>query len=242
MNGPVKSVTRPHVVSSAAVGAALQRHRVMASQFPSSDGTGAATVIMSAIGLVVLAAAAGMFFLSSPQEEPAAAQAPVALEEQQPVAGAEARVPAAAERVPEPVFQTAGTDVEAAEMPPALPNAADVAAILSDHDSGGASVVAVAETVEELLALEEIQSREVEADLARTSDEITAAIQPETGPKVSAAATTWVNMRSGPSDDAEVLMVVPGGADIEAETGCNWCAVSYDGRAGYIYKSFISYR
>lgn len=214
----------------------------MASQFPSSDGTGAATVIMSAIGLVVLAAAAGMFFLSSPQEEPAAAQAPVALEEQQPVAGAEARVPAAAERVPEPVFQTAGTDVEAAEMPPALPNAADVAAILSDHDSGGASVVAVAETVEELLALEEIQSREVEADLARTSDEITAAIQPETGPKVSAAATTWVNMRSGPSDDAEVLMVVPGGADIEAETGCNWCAVSYDGRAGYIYKSFISYR
>jgi uncharacterized protein YraI len=103
-------------------------------------------------------------------------------------------------------------------------------------------VVAVAETTEELLALEAIQRREVEADLAETSTETTAAIRPDPGPRVAATATTWVNLRAGPSDDAEVLTVVPGDAEIQAEAGCNWCAVTYEGRDGYIYKNFIDYR
>jgi hypothetical protein len=110
----------------------------------------------------------------------------------------------------------------------------------SEFDADGA-VVAVAETAEEILALEEIQRREVEADLARPSMEMTAAIQAGASTKVAAKATRWVNLRSGPSDDAEVLLVVPGLASIKAESGCNWCAVTYDGREGYIYKNFISY-
>jgi uncharacterized protein YraI len=56
-----------------------------------------------------------------------------------------------------------------------------------------------------------------------------------------ARANRHVNMRAGPDDGAQVLMVVPALAEIEAEDGCGWCEVAYQGRTGYIYKSFISY-
>lgn len=55
-----------------------------------------------------------------------------------------------------------------------------------------------------------------------------------------AKATQYVNMRSGPSDEAAVMAVVPANATIEAERDCNWCTVSYNGKQGYIYKSFIT--
>lgn len=109
--------------------------------------------------------------------------------------------------------------------------------------------VPVAETEEELLALEAIQSREVEADLSQPSQgsqpsqEATAAIAaPPAAPRRQAVTTRYVNMRAGPGDDADVMLVVPALAEIEAEEGCDWCAVTYDGRAGFIYRTFISYR
>ena len=59
----------------------------------------------------------------------------------------------------------------------------------------------------------------------------------------AATASQSVNMRAGPSDEAEVLAIVPARAEIEAETDrASWCAVSFDGRRGYIYKSFVDYR
>lgn len=51
-----------------------------------------------------------------------------------------------------------------------------------------------------------------------------------------------VNMRTAPDKRAEVVMVVPGGAAIDAETDCGWCEIRYQGRAGYIYRSFVNYR
>jgi len=55
----------------------------------------------------------------------------------------------------------------------------------------------------------------------------------------TARVTQFVNLRARPSDDAEVLLVVPADAEIQAATGCNWCEVVYDGKQGFIYKSFI---
>lgn len=55
-----------------------------------------------------------------------------------------------------------------------------------------------------------------------------------------ARVTQYVNMRAGPSDDAQVLTVVPTNAAIEAETDCRWCEISYDGRTGYVFQSFIA--
>lgn len=51
-----------------------------------------------------------------------------------------------------------------------------------------------------------------------------------------------VNMRAAPNKGGEVLMVVPGGAAIDAATDCSWCEIRYQGRAGFIYKSFVDYR
>lgn len=102
--------------------------------------------------------------------------------------------------------------------------------------------VPVAETDDEIAELEAIQRREVEDDVGVPSDEETASVGPLTTPAMQQATTTrYVNMRSGPSDDAEVVLVVPALVEIEAEAGCNWCTVRYDGRTGFIYKTFLSY-
>ena len=106
--------------------------------------------------------------------------------------------------------------------------------------------VPVAETEEEIAALEEAQRRAVEADLGAPQPQ-EAAAPPTAGPLADgpamrpATANRHVNMRAGPDDAAEVLMVVPARARIEAEDDCGWCQVVYQGRSGYIYKSFISY-
>ena len=55
-----------------------------------------------------------------------------------------------------------------------------------------------------------------------------------------AQADKWVNMRAAPGNKSRVLTVVPAGSDIMAEAGCrHWCKVVYDGKEGYIYKTFI---
>lgn len=60
-------------------------------------------------------------------------------------------------------------------------------------------------------------------------------------PKLEAAqATKFVNLRAEPAGEADVIVVVPENAAIEAETDCNWCTVVYKGQRGYIYKTFIS--
>ena len=51
-----------------------------------------------------------------------------------------------------------------------------------------------------------------------------------------------VNMRAAPNGGAQVLGVVPGSSEISAETNCGWCRIDYQGRSGFIYKSFIDYR
>ncbi len=82
-----------------------------------------------------------------------------------------------------------------------------------------------------------------------TGDEQTASIDPAAS-KVKAPedpapdirqsrVNTAVNMRSGPSDENRVILVIPGGAGVEL-LGCDsWCKVVYEGRTGYIYKSFV---
>lgn len=51
-----------------------------------------------------------------------------------------------------------------------------------------------------------------------------------------------VNLRAAADKDAEILLVVPKNVSIEAQENCTWCAVTYQGSQGYIYKSFIDYR
>ena len=49
-----------------------------------------------------------------------------------------------------------------------------------------------------------------------------------------------VNMRSAPKKGAGVLGVVPAGKSVSVLSCASWCQISYDGRTGWVYKSFLS--
>lgn len=52
----------------------------------------------------------------------------------------------------------------------------------------------------------------------------------------------YVNLRAGPDNDAEVLVIMPANAAILAEGSCiHWCAAVYQGKKGFIYKTLIAY-
>jgi hypothetical protein len=210
------------------------------------------------IGIIILAVSAAMFWWAGPQgsADTVSARNPVPVVNNGPVDQGAGAHPGGTATVAgrqlgdegsalqstidaQAASQAAAGESRAATIQPKLPTEADKASVLAPSSDESAPVVAVAETAEELLALEAIQQREVEADLTEPSAETTAAVPSVS--KAVAKATAWVNLRAGPSDDAEVLMVVPALADIQAEAACNWCAVSYDGREGFIYKTFISY-
>lgn len=122
----------------------------------------------------------------------------------------------------------------------AAPDPAATGSILSAIPTGNALLpsVEVAETEAEIAALESNQR----ARGHDASDSATGQTAIGTADNLRNATTTGhVNMRSGPSDEAEVLAVVPARTRIQAEADCNWCATVYEGRSGYVYKSFLSY-
>lgn len=103
-------------------------------------------------------------------------------------------------------------------------------------------VVEIAQSEEEVLAIEE-RLAAAGAAYFQLPQDTTAPFDAALsgGSELPPAQTNaWVNLRAGPDNDAQIVMVVPAGADIGAEQGCpHWCAVVYDGQRGYIYQSFI---
>lgn len=50
-----------------------------------------------------------------------------------------------------------------------------------------------------------------------------------------------VNMRAAPRSGSRVILVVPDGAKVSMAAGCkDWCRISYNGRTGYVYRSFVA--
>jgi hypothetical protein len=71
-------------------------------------------------------------------------------------------------------------------------------------------------------------------------------VRPE---KVSARATglslakirSSVFLRARPADGSKVLVTIPRGTNVQVDPGCrHWCAVTYNGKRGFVYKSFLS--
>lgn len=220
----------------------------------------AAPIAVTLAGGVAIVVVLASVFAGAPQADRQEAPAPAATqaampEPDDPVAAAEVEEPAAPEapapRAPlvapaatvadlgtltapavdasPPALGGISPDERTASIPPALPGGAFM------------PVVPVAETQEEIEALEAIQREEVAEDVGEPSLEETASVPPADASRVSATTTKWVNMRTGPSDEADVVEVVPALATVQAQAGCDWCAVSYEGRQGYIYKTFLSY-
>lgn len=107
--------------------------------------------------------------------------------------------------------------------------------------------VPVAESEADIAALEAIQQDPVADDPAadpqpRDDEQTVAQAAPQTPALRGARVRQAVNLRAAPDNDGRVLMVVPGGAEVEAEGDCGWCAVRYRGSSGFVYKSFLDYR
>ncbi|WP_187971895.1 SH3 domain-containing protein [Aquibium microcysteis] len=58
----------------------------------------------------------------------------------------------------------------------------------------------------------------------------------------TASVNAPVNMRKGPGSKHGVMMVIPRRAKVDVYDCDLWCKVGYEGRTGYIYKSFVSNR
>jgi len=83
-----------------------------------------------------------------------------------------------------------------------------------------------------------VASAEAGAGAVRDSEPEMAGNVPTTGRQ--ARIRTSVNMRSGPADGSRVLGVIPSNSTVSLAPGCrHWCKVTYQGRTGYIYKSFL---
>lgn len=223
----------------------------------------AAPIAVTLVGGLALIVLLGTFLgreAGKDHGQPAEASASV-VETGQPAAQtgpatAEAEAPGAAEQdvVEETAAQPLVAPVESARQllePVALadgsafqPDPGRTSSILPAKPGISAFVpsVPVAESEDEIAKLEAIQRREVEADVGAPSEEETASIGSiDTSAMRQATTTRYVNMRAGPADDAEVLLVVPALEKVEAEADCDWCTIRYDGRTGYIYKTFLSY-
>lgn len=227
-----------------------QRLRAALDRLPPA----AAPIAFTLAGSVAIIAVVASLMAGDPATETAAARppstvrtapqtpAPAAptIEEPQATTAADlpARAPATAETSvtavldagPEPsTFDPALPDDRTSSIPPAMPGGAFV------------PVVEVAETADEVEALEAIQREQIAEDVGEPSPEETSSVAPPDVARVPATTTRYVNMRAGPDDNAQVLEVLPAQATVNAEANCDWCSVSYKGREGYVYKTFLTY-
>ncbi|MCI5077767.1 SH3 domain-containing protein [Oricola sp.] len=129
----------------------------------------------------------------------------------------------------------------------------ETAQIGLDAASTAAIPVAVAETEAEVAALEEAMAAEgaqgfalpgetaEPAAAAASMDEpaATVAVLPD-APQSPAWTSEHVNLRATPDNEGEIVAVIPADSEILAQEDCtHWCAVTHEGRSGFVYKSFI---
>lgn len=114
-------------------------------------------------------------------------------------------------------------------------------------DSGTTASISPDPAIEVTVAETEADVQAMETQLASADD--TAFALPEDGtaeagdiPMTEVRVLQWVNMRADADQGSEVLSVVPADERIQAQADCEgWCAVTYDGQDGYIYKDFLRY-
>jgi len=56
----------------------------------------------------------------------------------------------------------------------------------------------------------------------------------------SARIRSAVNMRSSPKKGSSVLGVVPAGASVSVKSCDQWCNITWNGKSGWVYKSFVA--
>lgn len=106
--------------------------------------------------------------------------------------------------------------------------------------AAGSAQVPVAESDEDVLALEEMQRQENAMLIAALGEN--GAGYAATG-SVRATVSAYVNLRDAPSNDSNVITIVPANAEIESSEECplQWCEVTYEGQPGYIYQGYVQH-
>ena len=205
----------------------------------------AAPLAITAIGGIALVVAAGVLFsgmanrtagsptsAASAEEQVSSSTTAVALEEPSapiaapatPDAGSTAAIPAR----PSPVVPPAAV--------PDLP-ALSFNAPAPANDDG----IAMLEVIPDSPIEDQLEPESAVVDEGQAPQVVAARPSPASG-LAPARVKSAVNLRAGPGNNAQVLTVVPANAQIEAQSDCGWCAVTYEGRSGFLYKSFIAYR
>lgn len=113
---------------------------------------------------------------------------------------------------------------------------ATTAALNTDADPDGTAGgdVAIAESEIEVAALESRMASRNQDAFALSQGNAGSA---ETG---QGTVTAYVNMRSAPENDAEILRVLPERASVAIVDDCpNWCEVEHEGVRGFVYGSFL---
>jgi hypothetical protein len=115
----------------------------------------------------------------------------------------------------------------------------------SEDAASGPLVEEIEEAIEDAAdeVAEDTPDEAVAAPAADVEETAPEAIEEPAPERVAVARTatvrTDVNMRAGPDNGAAVIMVVRRNRNVEL-IGCDyWCEVVYEGRRGFIYKSFV---
>lgn len=103
-------------------------------------------------------------------------------------------------------------------------------------DEGGSSLLAFAGNDRGMSAFADVASTVRRPMQIVLPAELPKQIEDETR---TASVNAPVNMRKGPGSKHGVLMVIPRRAKIGVIDCDQWCKISYEGRTGYIYKSFV---
>lgn len=144
----------------------------------------------------------------------------------------------------EPMEPLAGTPAEAAVAPGAEPEAkrvktVKIASAQAEPEETVAPIVPVLPAASDLPGVEiggKPAKRAAAKPKAAAPTKVAAASSIKPG---RAKVTRHVNLRTKPDSDSKVVTIVPSKAWVSVVRCDRWCEVSYAGKRGYIYKSFI---
>lgn len=155
-----------------------------------------------------------------------------------PAPVAEAGEPPAVQTAEEPVTEEAATQIAAIDPVETTPPAAAEAYAADD--------TIVSEGVQAVLGVaikERVAGSPVVARKKADNEQQVASTEPEMAGSSGAGTRrirSGVNMRAAPKSGSQIIGTIPTNAAVTVAPGCrHWCAVSYNGKRGYIYKSFL---
>lgn len=208
-----------------------------------------AHLVIAAVGTIaLLAVAAVALWLAMPAgERQAFAEAKV--DPQPPIAAPATEIPAsdvAAQpaKQPEPPVETASvaeqpeapmTETEVPELDPQAAAAIAAPAVEGDQETAPPIEAGQEPPPQEMPLVAAIPTpRPTLPDAASAPDKPSAASDKASGHTLRA-----VTMRSGPKSGASAIDTVPAKTAIEVISCEKWCEIVYEGKRGFVYKSFV---